>query len=136
MPSPIRTTHIEEDLAAFRAEQTVCEDAPPSVQRATAHVHDHLFDPALTVASMRNRLGLTGAMFSARFRRHHGRTPACYVRHLRVEAAKRLLRRYDELRIADVALHVGYEHYRTFARVFKRVTGCSPQAFRDQVEEA
>jgi AraC-like DNA-binding protein len=128
----MRLEKIEEDLAAFRAEQTVEEDAPPSVRRATAHVHDYLFDPALTVEAMREHLGITDTLFWIRFRRHHGHTPARYVRHLRVEAAKRLLRRYDELHIADLALHLGYEHYRTFARAFKRVTGQSPKPFRDQ----
>jgi AraC-like DNA-binding protein len=129
-------SRIEARLTAFRAEQVVCGEAPPSVRLATEFVHKHLFDPALTIDQLREQLGITDAMFSARFRLHHGRTPACYIRHLRVEAAKRLLRNCADLRIADVALHVGYEHYRTFARVFKRVTGRSPQAFRNEVESA
>jgi len=132
MSSPVRPTKIEEDLAVFRAEQTMDGDAPSTVRMATEHIHEHLFDPNLTVQQIRDRLGLSAPMFPTRFRHHHGHTPACYIRHLRVEAAKRLLRRYDDLRIADVALQVGYGHYRTFARVFKRVTGKSPQAFREQ----
>jgi AraC-like DNA-binding protein len=131
-----KQARIETELSAFRAEQTVEEDAPTSVRVATEHIHDHLFDPELTVKRLRNRLGLTDAMFSSRFRLHHGQTPARYIRYLRVEAAKRLLRRFDSLCIADVAFHVGYEHYRTFARVFKRVTEQSPQAFRENAESS
>lgn len=125
-----RQTKIERELAAVRSEQSDCEDAPPSVRMATEHIHEHLFDPTLTVKRLRDRLGLTDSMFSPRFRRYHGRTPGRYIRHLRLITAKRLLRRFDELRIAEIALYVGYEHYRTFARLFKRETGQSPQAFR------
>ena len=134
MPSPVRPSQIEEELAAFRTEQAACMEAPASVRLATEYIHDHLFAPDLTMDRVRDRLGITDSMFSARFRRYHGHSPACYIRHLRVKAAKRLLRTHTELRIADVALHVGYEHYRTFARVFKRVMDQSPQAFREEVE--
>jgi AraC-like DNA-binding protein len=129
-----RQTQIERELTAFQTKQPDCDDAPPSVRVATEHIHAHLFDPGLTVKRLRDRLGLTDSMFSPRFRRYHGRTPGRYIRHLRVEAAKRLLRRFEDVRISEVAFHVGYEHYRTFARVFKRVVGQSPQAFREHVE--
>ncbi|WP_263789895.1 helix-turn-helix transcriptional regulator [Salinibacter sp.] len=127
-----RVALIEDELAAFREGLSVSDEAPESVRLATKRLHEFLFDPELTVARVREHLGLTGAAFSARFRRHHGCTPACYIRQLRVEAAKSLLQ-YDELPIADIAFYVGYEHYRTFARIFKRVRALSPQDFRDQL---
>ncbi|WP_103028499.1 helix-turn-helix transcriptional regulator [Salinibacter altiplanensis] len=125
-----RVALIEDELAAFREGLSVSDEAPDSVRLATARIHGSLFDPALTVTDIREDLSLTSTTFSARFRRHHGCTPACYIRRRRVEAAKSLLQ-YDDLTIADIAFHVGYEHYRTFARVFKRLTGRSPQAFRE-----
>lgn len=39
---------------------------------------------------------------------------------------------HEYLRLSDIALSVGYENYRTFARLFKRQTGISPNAFREQ----
>jgi AraC-like DNA-binding protein len=129
-----RFAFIEDELAAFREDLSVNDEARDSVRLATTRIHERLFDPDLTVARIREHLGLTGATFSARFRRHHGCTPACYVRRRRVETAKSLLQ-HDELPIADIAFQVGYEHYRTFARVFKRVTGRSPQGFRKQSDE-
>lgn len=121
---------IENKLASFREDISVRDEAPDSVRRATTRIHEALFNPALTVTGVREDLGLTGATFSTRFRHHHGCTPAQYIRRLRVQAAKRLLQ-HEDLRTADIAFHVGYEHYRTFARVFKRLTGRSPQAFRE-----
>ena len=105
---------IENKLASFREDLSVRDEAPDSVRRATIRIHETLFDPALAVTGIREDLGLTSANFSARFRRHHGCTPAQYIRRLHVQAAKRLLR-YEDLRTADIAFCVGYEHYRTFA---------------------
>ena len=129
-----RLARIEDELAVFREGLSVRDEAPDSVRRATARIHEILFDPSLAVTGIREDLGLTSTTFSARFRRHHGCTPACYIRQHRVEAAKSLLQ-YDDLPIADIAFHVGYEHYRTFARVFKRLTGRLPQAFREHCQK-
>ena len=109
-----RLALIGDELAAFREGLLVSDEAPDSVRLATARIHEALFNPALTVTGVREDLGLTGATFSTRFRHHHGCTPAQYIRRLRVQAAKRLLR-HEDLRTADIAFHVGYEHYRTFA---------------------
>ena len=105
---------IENKLASFREDLSVRDEAPDSVRRATTRIHEALFNPALTVTGVREDLGLTGATFSTRFRHHHGCTPAQYIRRLRVQAARRLLQ-HEDLRTADIAFHVGYEHYRTFA---------------------
>lgn len=129
-PSSEKEQLVDSWLRDFKVDCSVSNQAPVSIQLATRHIHERLFDRELTVKDLRAELGLTDSTFSVRFRHHHGRTPASYIRHLRVEAAKQLLCRYDELRIADVALYVGYEHYRTFNRVFKRVTGETPRAFR------
>ena len=136
MDSKVTPAQVEDELASFRGEKSIRQETPLSVRLATEHIHGHLFDPELTVKRLRKQLGLTDAMFSTRFRHHHGCSPACYIRRLRVEAAKRLFRHFDDLPAAAVALYVGYEHYRTFARVFKRVTDQSPQAFREEDESA
>ena len=124
---------IETALKTFREERSISDDTSEAVRCATAYIHDQLFVHDLTVTKMREACALNESTFAARFRRHHGLTPGAYIRHLRVEAAKKLLH-YDAIRIADIAFYVGYKHYRTFARVFKRMAGCSPQAFREEVQ--
>lgn len=123
---------IEETLATFKEDelQSSGNEASHSVGRATERIRRRLFDVDLTVTRLQERLDLPDR-FYARFRHHHGRSPSAYIQHLRVEAAKKLLR-YEGLRIADVAFQVGYEHYRTFTRAFKRETGRSPQQFREE----
>lgn len=83
-------TAIKTSLSAYQEELTVGDEAPEGIRLATEYIHNHLFDDDLTVREVRQRLGLTDTAFSARFRRHHGYSPACYIRQLRVKAAKRL----------------------------------------------
>lgn len=134
MDSSVPHAQIVNELEDYKEQLSLSEEAPLPVQLATEYIHDHLFNPRLTVTRVREHLGLTGATFSSRFRRHHGHTPASYIRHLRVKAAQHLLQRLNTLPIADIAFHIGYEHYRSFARVFKRVTDCSPRAFRERID--
>ena len=51
-----------------------------------------------------------------------------------VVAAKRILAD-SQLRISEVALAVGYQDADYFSRCFKAELGCSPRAFRREVEE-
>lgn len=128
-----RQVFIEAKLLVYREQLAVDEDMPETIQIATERIHERLFRRNLTVKRLRRRLGLTSATFSAQFRRYHGWSPARYIRWLRVDAAKALLR-HDEVPVAEIAFNVGYEHYRSFARIFKRVTGRPPRAFREEID--
>ena len=43
---------------------------------------------------------------------------------------------YEEVDLFTVAMSVGYEHYATFYRAFRRQAGCTPSSFRDRVVTA
>ena len=63
------------------------------------------------------------------FRRHLRTSPADYLRQLRVDEARRLLSE-SERPIADVALETGFTDQSHLTRVFRRVLGETPGAFR------
>lgn len=58
-----------------------------------------------------------------------------YVISLRIENSKRLLSGSD-LTVAEVGMRVGYTDCASFTRMFKRVTGQTPGAFRVCASEA
>ena len=64
------------------------------------------------------------------FQQVYGRTPRQYLRDLRIEKAKELLKKGHS--ITQVCLDVGYESLPTFSKVFKRGTGYSPKAYRER----
>lgn len=63
------------------------------------------------------------------FRAHLGVTPGAYLRGLRIEHARRALARTDAP-LADIALEAGFSSQAHFTRVFHRLAGVTPAAFR------
>jgi len=118
-------------LDDFKNGLTVRTNGPVDVRLLAEYLHRHLFETGLTIKHAKKQLGLTDPSLEARFRQQYGLTPKRYVSHLRTSAATKLMQ-HEDLRLSDIALSVGYENYRTFARLFKRETGISPNAFREQ----
>jgi transcriptional regulator GlxA family with amidase domain len=73
--------------------------------------------------------GLAERTFKRRFGKATGYAPIAYVQNLRVEEAKRLLEQ-TATPVDDVSWQVGYEDPAFFRRLFKRVTGITPSAYR------
>jgi AraC-like DNA-binding protein len=63
------------------------------------------------------------------FRLVYGKTPRQYLRDLRMEKAKALLKKGHS--VSQVCLEVGYESLSTFSKIFKRGTGYSPKAYQE-----
>lgn len=62
------------------------------------------------------------------FRQVYGKTPRQYLRDLRVERAKDLLKKGHS--VTEVCFTVGYESLPTFSKIFKQGTGHSPKAYQ------
>lgn len=81
------------------------------------------------VAAMTQRSGLTPRTFARRFHAATGRRPIDYVHALRIEGARERLETGDGS-VDDVGFAVGYADPTFFRRLFKRVTGLTPAAYR------
>lgn len=101
--------------------------ADPQLRRALGDLHADLAQP-WTVEALASRAGMSRASFAAKFRDKSGMTPLDYLTQQRIAAARALLR--EGRAIADVAARVGYQSPISFARVFGRVVGEPPGAFR------
>lgn len=88
---------------------------------------------ATPVEDMVRGTGLSDRTFARRFRRATGYSPIKYVQHLRVEAAKQMLETTGDS-IDEVAWEVGYEDPAFFRRLFKRMTGVTPGAYRRKLQ--
>jgi transcriptional regulator GlxA family with amidase domain len=84
---------------------------------------------ARPVEEMRARSGLAERTFVRRFTAATGLSPIAYVQRLRVEDAKRRLERTDTP-VERIAWEVGYEDPAAFRRLFRRITGLAPGAYR------
>lgn len=73
--------------------------------------------------------GISESYFHMLFKRWSGLSPVDYRNRLRVAHAKSILQN-SSMSIGEVATAVGFEDQFYFSRVFKTVTGTSPQKYR------
>lgn len=74
-------------------------------------------------------LGYSKCHFIRRFKRATGISPWYYILHLKIDKAKELLLD-PKYSIAEVARMVGFDDPNYFSRVFNKIAGISPRAFR------
>jgi transcriptional regulator GlxA family with amidase domain len=87
------------------------------------------YSTAAPVEEMVRRSGLAERSFKRRFTKATGYAPIAYVQQLRIEEGKRRLERTDTS-IDQIAWQVGYEDPAFFRRLFRRITGVAPGAYR------
>lgn len=98
-----------------------------SLQAAT-YMRKHYFKP-IGLADIAEHIRVNTAYLSRIFKQEMGVGVTQYLARLRMEQSMRLLRETD-MRIGEVALHVGIEDAHYFSSLFRRYTGCSPAEYR------
>jgi AraC family transcriptional regulator len=86
---------------------------------------------SITLAQMANVAALSPIHFARQFRKSTGRSPHQYLLAARIETAKRLLR--TESSIAEIAFQCGFSHQEHLTRIFGRLAGVTPAAYRRTV---
>ena len=81
------------------------------------------------VEKMVARSGIPQRSFKRRFANATGLSPIRYVQHVRIDQAKRWLEK-SRVPIDEVSWQIGYEDPAFFRRLFKRLTGMTPSAYR------
>lgn len=102
---------------------------PRWLENAREYLHAHFAD-SFTVQELAEALEVHPGHLARTFRSHFGVPVGQYVRQLRVDHAAALLTRSD-LSLAQVACLAGFYDQSHLTRLFKRVHGCTPQAFRN-----
>lgn len=87
------------------------------------------FSEPWTLESMARIAGLSRTNLLRNFRQATGRAPVEFLIGLRIEAAKRLLRK-GELGVTEIAMETGFGDGNYFARKFRECTGRTPTDFR------
>ncbi|MCK2167337.1 AraC family transcriptional regulator [Thalassospira xiamenensis] len=91
-----------------------------------------MFDPLLTMPKLANAVGVTPNQLSYVLNQHLGKSFFDFVNEVRTNEASRLLVEEPDRTILDIAISVGFNSKSTFNLAFKKITGKTPSAYRDE----
>lgn len=100
------------------------------IRRAVTYIRTDLTEN-LSLSSLAEMLNVNPSYLSTLFKKEIGIPVTEYVNRCRITQAQHLLRATD-LPIKDVAHRCGISDLNYFTRMFKRITGTTPKAFRTQ----
>lgn len=86
----------------------------------------------IQVNDIADYVGINRSYFSSIFKQKMNLSPKEYLQQFRLGKAKALLAD-TSMSIADIALQVGYNDPFIFSKLFKKIEGLSPRAYRNQV---
>lgn len=119
---PAGQTQLSVTLAAQASEMQ-------PIQELQVWIADNLSRRDLSASALADRVSMSVRNFARVFTADVGTTPAKYVLHLRVEAARRLLQSSSH-DLRHIATAVGFGSVDAMRRAFVRVLGKSPRAMR------
>lgn len=105
--------------------------ADATIRSVQEWVADHYAMPEI-VTEMVRRSGLNSKTFSRRFRAATSHSALDYVQRIRVEEAKQLIETSD-MPIDQISETVGYRDCPSFIRIFRKLVGETPAAYRKRV---
>ncbi|MBN2068923.1 MAG: AraC family transcriptional regulator [Opitutales bacterium] len=97
-------------------------------------VREQLSNPELSVKSIATKLSCSADYLSHLFHQSTGEKLIPYIQRKRIESAKLALET-TPLYISEIAWSSGFADPAYFARIFKRFTGKTPQAYREHLDE-
>ncbi|WP_434750367.1 response regulator transcription factor [Paenibacillus amylolyticus] len=95
------------------------------------HYIDHHYAKDLTLEWVSSLFYLNPSYLSFLFKEKHGENFTDYINRLRIEQAKVTLISTDD-KIYRIAKQLGYDNPKYFFRVFKKMTGLTPEEYRKQ----
>ena len=101
---------------------------PVEIWKARNFIHEHS-DEELSLATVGKSVHISPNYLSEKFKEVTGVNFVDYIARHRIEKARELLQNLN-LRISEIAFAVGFQSLSQFNRVFRKLAGKSPTAYR------
>jgi two-component system response regulator YesN len=123
---------IRQELTKKRYSHTEPENTGDDkrIYKIISYLHEHITD-SISLKKLADEFFLHPVYISQLFKQETGLNYHEYLIRLRVDSAKRLLSTTD-LSISQIAETAGFQDYRGFSVVFKRLEKVTPSMYRDQ----
>lgn len=131
----------QEEIAALLGR--VREELPPAAsdseysrhaERLLAYLQTN-YREDLSLDRLADMMKLHPNYISSLFKKETGDTFVNYLNALRIREAKKLLRSQPHLNVCAIGERVGFDTKHYFTKVFKKYTGTTPGAYRDEGQE-
>lgn len=99
------------------------------IHQTIKHIRRHL-DQRINIETLADKACMSEDHYIRVFKRETGDTPNAYIAKRKIENAELALITTD-LPIKAIAENLGYEDCSYFNRLFKKITGITPQSYRD-----
>jgi AraC-like DNA-binding protein len=126
-PSPPVTSPI-----TYRLETPhVVDEDQEMMQKLMKFIEEHVDDDGLRIDDMAQAVGLGRSVFYERLKSLVGVSPIDFLRQLRMQRAKELIKR-SSMNVSQVAYAVGFTDPKYFTKCFKKETGMTPSEYREK----
>lgn len=98
------------------------------MQQAVDYIRKN-YERPIDMAEVSNQISMNYTMFSSLFKQYTDMNFTAYLRKIRIEKAKKLLRNTDK-KLNEVCRSVGFEDASRFTKIFREETGMTPRAYR------
>lgn len=102
-------------------------------QKILSYMEEH-YNENITLEFAAAKMNFSSSHFSKVFKKMTGINFVTYLNMTRVEKAMDQLKNTSR-KITDIGLNCGFSNVRSFNRVFKDITGCTPREFSQQMED-
>ena len=103
----------------------------PSIARARAFIAEHKADE-ISLTDVARAVNMSGFYFCKVFKKATGLTFTDYLARMRIETVKGMLLN-PHVRVSEAAYACGFQSLSQFNRVFRRIAGEAPTAYRERL---
>lgn len=109
------------------------EDKNQKIQRAILFMQNH-YNEDINMAVVSNEVSMNYTFFSETFKEQTGKSFVDYLKFIRIEVAKKLLRDTC-IQISRIAFEVGFKDDKYFSKTFKIETGMTPTEYKKTLQD-
>lgn len=132
--SMVRLISVFAQHLASLSNQVMVQEAAaeaPAVTRARTYIAEHQAEE-ISLGDVARAVNMSGFYFCKVFKRATGLTFTNYLARLRIETVREMLLN-PHTRVSEAAYAAGFQSLSQFNRVFRRICGESPSAYRERL---
>ncbi|GIP35802.1 response regulator [Paenibacillus sp. J2TS4] len=112
--------------------QAVGEHKHPMIQEVLSVMASRYADPNFSLGEVADDFGITPNYLGTLFKKVTGESFIRYLTRLRIEQAKQYLQK-PFIKVYEIGHSVGFEDYSHFAKTFRKLNGCTPTEYRNEM---